>query len=83
MFREDTFNFVFEKLLVDNDSEIQFHFTEIKLHLSEIILHKTEMHKTHFTISVQSSERNVPLVSGTNMIFDIKKTVAIILSAYD
>ena len=27
---------------------------------------------THFTISVQSSERNVPLVSGTNMIFDIK-----------
>ena len=27
---------------------------------------------THFTISVQSSERNGPLVSGTNMIFDIK-----------
>ena len=26
----------------------------------------------HFTISVQSSERNVQLVSGTNMIFDIK-----------
>ena len=25
-----------------------------------------------FTISVQSSECNVPLVSGTNMIFDIK-----------
>ena len=24
------------------------------------------------TISVKSSERNVPLVSGTNMIFDIK-----------
>ena len=28
---------------------------------------------THFTISVQLlSERDVPLVSGTNMIFDIK-----------
>ena len=26
----------------------------------------------HFKISVRSSERNVPLVSGTNMIFDIK-----------
>ena len=37
---------------------------------------------THFTISVQSAERNVPLVSGTNMIFDIK-TVAITLNAYD
>ena len=37
---------------------------------------------THFTISVQSSERNVPLVSGTNMIFDVK-TVAITLNAYD
>ena len=43
MFREDAFNFVFEKLLVNNDSEIQFHLTEIKLHLSEIILHKTEI----------------------------------------
>ena len=43
MLREDTFNFVFEKLLVNNDSEIQFHLTEIKLHLSEIILHKTEI----------------------------------------
>ena len=36
MFREDTFNFVFQKLLVNNDSEIEFHLTEIKLHLSEI-----------------------------------------------
>ena len=43
MFREDTFNFVSEKLLVNTDSEIQFHLTEIKLHLSEIILHKTEI----------------------------------------
>ena len=39
MFREGTFNFVIEKLLVNNNSEIQFHLTEIKLHLSEIILH--------------------------------------------
>ena len=37
---------------------------------------------THFTISVQSSERNVPLVSGTNIILDIK-TVAITLNAND
>ena len=43
MFREDTLNFVFEMLLVNNDSEIQFHLTEIKLHLSEIVLHKTEI----------------------------------------
>ena len=30
MFRKDTFNFVFEKFLVNNDSEIQFHLIEIK-----------------------------------------------------
>ena len=41
MFRKGTFNFVFEKLLVNNDSKIQFHLTEIKLHLSEIILHNS------------------------------------------
>ena len=34
MLREDTFNFVFGKLLVNNDSEIQFHLTEIKIHMS-------------------------------------------------
>ena len=43
MLRESAFNFVFEKLLVNNNSEIQFHLTEIKLRLSEIILHKTEI----------------------------------------
>ena len=39
-------------------------------------------HFSDFTFSVQSSERNVPLVSGTNIIFDIK-TVEITLNAYD
>ena len=43
MFREDAFNFVLEKLLVNNDFEIQFHLMEIKLNLSEIILHTTEI----------------------------------------
>ena len=42
MFRIGTSNFVFEKLLVNNEySEIQFHLTEIKLHFSEILLHKS------------------------------------------
>ena len=49
MFRKDTFNFVFEKLLVDNDSEIQFH-------LSEIILHKTEIQLQESEIQLQKSE---------------------------
>ena len=31
MFRKDTFNFVFEELLVDNDSEIQLQESEIQL----------------------------------------------------
>ena len=43
MFRKDTFNFVFEKLLVDNDSEIQFHLTEIQLQQSEIQLQQSEI----------------------------------------
>ena len=42
MFRIGTFNFVYEKLLVNNEySEIQFHLTEIKLYFSEILLHKS------------------------------------------
>ena len=49
MFRKDTFNFVFEKLLVDNDSEIQFHLTEIQFHLSEIQLQES-------VIQLQESE---------------------------
>ena len=43
MFRKDTFNFVFEKLLVDNDSEIQFHLTEIQLQESKIKFHLSEI----------------------------------------
>ena len=31
MFRKDTSNFGFEKLLVDNDSEIQFHLLKLNL----------------------------------------------------
>ena len=43
MFRKHTFNFVFEKVFVDNDSEIQFHLTEIQLQESEIQLQQSEM----------------------------------------
>ena len=61
MFREVTFNFVFEKLLLNNNSEIQFHLTEIKLHLYEIILHKTEIqvHYTEILLQMSNSIINV------------------------
>ena len=56
MFRKDTFNFVIKKLLVNNNSEIQFHLTKIKLQLSEIILHKTEIQVHYTEILLQMSE---------------------------
>ena len=56
MFREGTFNFVNEKLLVNNNSEIQFNLTDFKLHLSEIILHKTEIQVHYTEILLQMSE---------------------------
>ena len=56
MFRKDTFNFVFEKLLVDNDSEIQFHLTEIQLQESEINLQQSEIQLQQSEIQLQESE---------------------------
>ena len=58
MFREDAFNFIIEKLLVNNDSEIQFHLTEIKLYLSEIILQMSEIELQEFEIKFYLSEKD-------------------------